>query len=201
MPPEAPQSTQVPSPSQVNLVDDEEHALVTAILRKDRKAAARFIADYSDAVYAYVRHRLAPRADLVDDVVQEVFLGALAGLSGFLGTASLRAWLLGIARHKVEDYYRRRLREPESLDAGDERVEPATGDITVDEQLDRARLEARTHRVLQQLPEAYGVALLWRYWENRSVREIAAATGKTEKAIERLLARARARFKQLWERV
>jgi len=43
------------------------------------------------------------------------------------------------------------------------------------------------------------VALLWRYWEARSARDIANAIGKTEKAVERLLARARARFRQLWE--
>jgi DNA-directed RNA polymerase specialized sigma24 family protein len=39
---------------------------------------------------------------------------------------------------------------------------------------------------------------LWRYWEQRSIREIAAAIGATEKSIERMLARARARFKELW---
>jgi hypothetical protein len=39
----------------------------------DRKATARFVADYTDPVYAYVRHRLAPRANLVDDIVQDVF--------------------------------------------------------------------------------------------------------------------------------
>ena len=75
---------------------------------------------YTDSVYAYVRHRLAPRADLVDDVVQDVFLAALGSLSSFLGNAPLRSWLLGIARHKVETFYRQRLREPEPLaDSGD----------------------------------------------------------------------------------
>ena len=93
----------------------EERELVAAILRKDRKATARFVADYTDCVYGYVRHRLAPRADLVDDVVQDVFLAALGSLSTFLGNAPLRSWLLGIARHKVEAYYRQRLREPEAL--------------------------------------------------------------------------------------
>ena len=53
----------------------------------------------------------------------------------------------------------------------------------------------RRSEILRQLPELYSLALLWRYWENRSVREMADATGKTEKAIERLLARARARFR------
>ena len=68
-----------------------------------------------------------------------------------------------------------------------------------DELIDQAALREKTRRVLSRLPEAYGYALLWRYWEKRSVREIAAETGRTEKAGERLLARARAQFKRLWE--
>jgi len=179
----------------------EERELVAAILRKDRKATARFVAEHTDYLYAYVRHRLAPRADLVDDVVQDVFLAALRSLSSFLGNAPLRSWLLGIARHKVEAYYRQQLREPEPLaDTGDA-SEPAAGGTLIDERIDRERLEAKTQRVLRQLPESYGLALLWRYWESRSVRDMAEATGKTEKAIERLLARARARFRELWDQV
>jgi RNA polymerase sigma-70 factor (ECF subfamily) len=175
----------------------EERELVAAVLRRDRKAAARFVADYTDSVYAYVRHRLAPRADLVDDLVQDVFLAALASLSTFQGTSSLRSWLLGIARHKVESYYRRRLREPDALT--DDHPEPTANSAPLDEVIDRERMEERTQQVLKRLPETYGLALLWRYWENRSVRDMAEATGKTDKAVERLLARARARFRELWE--
>ena len=42
---------------------------------------AEFVDRHTDPVYAYVRHRLLPRTDLVDDVVQDVFLAALEGLS------------------------------------------------------------------------------------------------------------------------
>src|SRR5687768_1561149 len=178
-----------------------ERELVAAILRKDRKATARFVAEYADGVYAYVRHRLAPRADLVDDVVQDVFLAALRSMATFLGSAPLRSWLRGIARHKVEACYRQRLREPEALSDSGDASEPAASGIPIDEVIDRERLEAKTQRVLRQLPESYGLALLWRYWENRSVRDMAEATAKTEKAIERLLARARARFRELWDQV
>jgi RNA polymerase sigma-70 factor (ECF subfamily) len=200
MPPEPPVETSA-SPSVAEQRSERERDLVAAVLRKDRKATARFVAEYTDFVYSYVRHRLAPRTDLVDDIVQDVFLAALGNLSSFLGHAPLRSWLLGIARHKVEAYYRERLREPEPL--GDDRGElgPATDGRLIDERIDRERLEARTQQVLRQLPEPYAVALLWRYWEGRGVRDIADATGKTEKAIERLLARARARFRQLWDQV
>jgi len=68
-----------------------------------------------------------------------------------------------------------------------------------DEMIDSSRLREKARRGLSRLPEAYSYALLWRYWDKRSVRAIAAATGRTEKAGERLLARARARFRQFWE--
>lgn len=202
MPPETPSEAGASRlPAVVDQGSEAERELVAAILRKDRKATARFVSEYTDYVYAYVRHRLAPRADVVDDVVQEVFLAALGSLPSFLGSSPLRSWLLGIARHKVEAFYRQQLRAPDALADGGGAVEPVAGGLSIDEQIDRERLEAKTHRILQRLPESYGLALLWRYWENRSVREMAEATGKTEKAIERLLARARARFRELWDQV
>jgi RNA polymerase sigma factor (sigma-70 family) len=177
----------------------DERELVAAILRRDRKAAAQLVAANVDAVYSYVRHRLAPCADLADDLVQDVFLAALTGLASFQGTSSLRAWILGIARHKVEDFYRQRLRASEPLEELEATGgEPVAGDPPAEELIDGARLRAKTRSILAQLPERYSLMLLWRYWEQRSIREIAAAAGTTEKGVERVLARARARFKKHW---
>lgn len=182
-----------------NLRQTGDTALVEAVLRKDRKATAEFVALYADAVHSYVRQRLIPRADLIDDLVQEVFLAAWESLSYFRGDSPLRSWLLGIARHKVEDYYRSRLRAPEALPEDEGSVpESLLIEPRLDEFLDRERLQARTRHVLESLPETYSLALLWRYWEKRSAQEMAAQTGKTEKAIERLLARAREQFRRRW---
>ena len=178
---------------------DDEHELVAAVLRRDRKAAAQFVAAHVDAVYAYARHRLAPRADLVDDVVQDVFVAALNSLATFKGASSLRGWLVGIARHKVEEVYRQRLRLPEPLDGEDAiDAESLAQPPTLDQHLDTARTRDKVQRVLAAMPERYGLMLLWRYWEQRSTREMAAAMGTTEKSVERALARARACFKDLW---
>jgi RNA polymerase sigma-70 factor (ECF subfamily) len=182
-------------------VTNPEQELVDAVLKNDRKAAARFVAAHIDAVYAYARHRLAPRADLVDDVVQEVFLAALNGLASFAGQSSLRGWLLGIARHKIEDVYRQRLRLPQALDEISVADEPSLSAVApLDEHIDAARARAKTRQILVQLPERYGLMLLWRYWEQRSAREMAEAIGTTVKSVERTLARARARFKELWDK-
>jgi RNA polymerase sigma-70 factor (ECF subfamily) len=176
----------------------DERELIASVLRKDRKAAARLVAAHIDAVYGYARHRLSPHADVVDDVVQDVFLAALNGLAAFEGQSSLRTWLVAIARHKIEDIYRQRLRTALALDLDSTEVEPTSNEIALDEQIDKARASAKTRRVLERMPERYALILLWRYWEQRSARDVAAAIGTTEKSVERLLARARAKFKELW---
>ena len=174
--------------------------LAEAVLRKDRKATAEFVDRYADPIYSYLWQRLIPRTDLVDDLVQEVFLAAWEGLGAFQGQAPLRAWLLGIARHKVEDHYRARLREPEPLSDQETELDTMLAvEPTIDKLLDRGRLERKTKRVLEQLPETYSAVLLWRYWEHRSAQEMAQHTGKTVKAIERMLARARDQFKRRWQ--
>ena len=100
----------------------------------------------------------------------------------------------------MEDCYRARLRESAPLPEEDEesvpnmRVEPA-----FDELMDREHLRKKTREVVETLPESYRVVLLWRYWEKRSALEMAEMTGKTVKAIERLLAHARQQFKMRWD--
>jgi len=180
---------------------NSDGALAAAVLRADRKAMAEFVAHCADCVYGYVRSRLAPRYDQVDDLVQEIFLAAWKNLPQYRGEGALLGWVMGIARHKVEDYYRQYLRVPEPL----EEAEPSTDGLAqlpdLEQLLDRDQLRRRIQQVLQRLPEAYRLALIWRYWEKASAREMAAKTGKTEKAIERLLARARAEFRERWNRV
>ncbi|MEJ2245666.1 MAG: sigma-70 family RNA polymerase sigma factor [Acidobacteriota bacterium] len=175
----------------------EDMCLVAALLHKDRKATAEFINRYSDPLYSYLQRRLIPRADLVEDVLQEVFLAAWENLHNFQGRSSLKSWLLGIARHKIEDYYRSKLREPEPIE--EESAMMATPELILDEIIDRQRLQKKAREVLESLPENYSIALLWRYWEERSALYMAEQTGRTVKAVERLLSRARTEFKRRWK--
>ena len=187
----------LPTRKNARAVDDDV-ALVTAVLQRDRKATAEFVDTYTDAVYAFIRRRLSPRLDLVEDLVQEVFIAAWENLNSFRGASPLRAWLLGIARHKVEDYYRRLLQSAQPLEPATAEELPAE-DLDMEGIADRERTERRARQVLEELPERYRVALQWRYWEKRSARQMAKAAGRSEKAIERLLARAREQFRRRWQ--
>ena len=169
-------------------------ALVRAIASRDRKATADFVAAHADAVYSYLSRRLFPRTEAAEDLTQEVFLNALENLGQFKGDAGLRAWLMGIARHKVQDFYRERLREVALEESGPE----PSAEPDVDNWLHEEQLAEKVRTVLLALPETYRYALLWRYWESCSALEMANRTGKSEKAIERLLARSRDSFRRRW---
>jgi RNA polymerase sigma-70 factor (ECF subfamily) len=177
-----------------------DQPLVAAILCKDRKATAEFVERFADGVYRYLRARLFPKPDRLDDLFQETFLAAWEHLAEFRGESSLQAWLLGIARHKVEDHYRSLLREGEPLD---EQSEDSLADqheeIGFIRGLDDEKRREKILETLGGLPESYSLVLVWRYWEKRSAREMAELSGKTEKAVERLLARARALFRERWQ--
>jgi len=182
------------SPRAAQIGADAE--LVAAVLRKDRKAAAEFVARHVDAIHAFVRWRLSPDSCAVEDVLQEVFLDAWRGLARFRSDSSLASWLMGIARHKVHDHFRRVLRDAHIPDDAGETIQAKTD-------LERSAWEGqrreRVERALAALPEDYRVALLWRYWDQRPAAEIARETNRTEKAVERLLARAREKFRSAYE--
>jgi RNA polymerase sigma-70 factor (ECF subfamily) len=183
---------------QVNAGEGEEARLIAGVLGKNRKATAEFVGRYTDAVYVYVHSRLAPQQDHVDDLVQDILVAAWENLGQYRGASSLQGWVIGIARHKVEDHYRARLRAPEPIGDADSDPELPVSFPEFDHSLDLEQLRKKTWGILRGLPEQYRLALIWRYWEDASAREMAAKTGKTEKAIERLLARARVEFRERW---
>ena len=191
------QQGSIPSEATNSTVSDDS-LLVAGVLKKDRKATAEFVARLADPLYGYIRSRLAPRYDQVEDLVQETFLSAWENLSSYSGSGPLQGWLVGIARHKVEDYYRARLRAPEPIDDMNTDGPLLASAPKVDQWMEEAQLSQKTQQVLMSLPDQYRLALIWRYWDKASAREMALKTGKTEKAIERLLARARAEFRERW---
>lgn len=181
-----------PSPS--------ERALVQAVVAGNRKAIGELVEQYSGVLYRFLCHRL-DRRELADDLLQEVFLAAWKSMDRFRGDASLATWLCGIARNKVADYYRGRLHEFTSPDENIEGELPESllaPDLDFEGEIDRARAAAAIQETLGQLPELYRAVLLWRYWDGCSAGEMASASGKSPKAVERLLSRARTEFAQRW---
>jgi RNA polymerase sigma-70 factor (ECF subfamily) len=174
---------------------EKDRALAEAVARKDRKAASEFVQLYADVLFGYVMARVRPHTADAEDLTQEIFLAACRSIGDFKAASSLQSWLLGIARHKIEDYYRAKMRAAEV----DEQDTPTLDFLELDARLDRGRREKRVLAVLERLPERYRFLLQWRYWDHRKTEEIAEALERTPKAVERMLSRAREQFRREWE--
>ena len=144
---------------------------------------------YLGVVLAYVATRVG--CDAAEDITAEVFGAAFRALHRCPSPASCgeshdpaRAWLFGIARHKVADHCRHhRDNRPFS-----ENLQTLDGPEAAVEALEGAQV---LRQILDQIPPLQKEALLLKYVEQLSLTEIGLALGKSETAISQLLYRAR----------
>ena len=99
-------STSGPAESAAELRDDAD---------QPRLDPHRWVEEYGDVLFGFAAARVRDRA-MAQDLVQETFLAAIKASAGFAGRSSERAWLFGILRNKLIDYYRHQNREVAIID-------------------------------------------------------------------------------------
>jgi RNA polymerase sigma-70 factor (ECF subfamily) len=135
-------------------------------------------------VYGYLLPRCGS-ASVAEDLTAETFLAAVdASHHGTLPEVNV-GWLIGVARHKLVDHWRRLEREQRSLAA----VEELASDI--DDPWDEWFDAEAAHTALAQLPVAERAALSLRYLDGLPVASVAEHLGRSVHATETLLVRSR----------
>lgn len=142
-------------------------------------------------IYGYLLRRCGGRT-LAEDLTAETFLAAVDAVRKPDPPRVDVAWLIGVARHKLVDHWRRVAREERNLRAVDP---PAESEDPWDEALDA--LVARD--ALARLGPHHRSALALRYLDDLTVPQVAASLGRTLHATEALLVRARAAFRTAYE--
>jgi len=168
-----------------------EPELAGRLAQGDPAAWKELCETYGRSLYLYAYHRTGD-ASAAEDVRQETLLAAVESIAGYRGEGPLFAWLCGIARCKAADELRRRGRQDLPLDAADQETwQQLEREPLPDELVERAETRAALVEALWSLPEDYREALLARYVRGESVTEIAARLGRSYKAAESVLSRAR----------
>lgn len=177
-----------------------ELAVRDALLAGDRAAAERFFERHLGSLYEFVHYRVGGNRATAEDLVQDTFLTAIERMSAYDGRSNLHAWLCGIARNKIRAF-RRRSRPAlieDVLEVADPEIEAILLAIDAqplpDEVLEREETKELVGATLSSLPPDYRDALVQKYVEELSTAEMAARSGKQEKAAESTLHRARLAF-------
>src|SRR4051812_34207364 len=130
-------------------------------------------------VYAYVARRVGDRPQ-AEDLTADIFREALAGIGNFEWRGvPFAAWLLRIASRAIADHFQRLGRE-----AGNPACEP---DRPAPDEIERSAI---LFDLVSRLPEAQYRVIQLRFVEQKSIREIAQALGRSEGAIKQLQLRA-----------
>jgi RNA polymerase sigma-70 factor, ECF subfamily len=180
-------------------IQHDDLTLARQIAAGDEQALAEFYKRYAEPLFAFIYHSLGGvRAD-VEDLWQETLMDALKSIEGFSGQSRFFSWLCGIARHKVADLLRCRKRQVAVFSViSCKQFETLLEDRPLPEEiLANREMRLRVVKVLAELPFEYRISLTARYAEQRSVEEVAKLLGKSYKAAESILSRAKAAFRTL----
>jgi RNA polymerase sigma-70 factor (ECF subfamily) len=181
----------------------DEQSLGERFASGETAAAREVIERYQPRVGRLVRRLLAWPDDVVD-VVQDVFVSALAARGKFRGEARLETWLVRIAINTCRAHNRRRWvraklfaawsgrQQAENASSNVQSGEPPTGTAVPP---DRTAIDEEHARLVRQavanLPQTYREVVVLYYLEEMTAAEVAESLGIRTNTVEVRLSRAR----------
>ena len=177
-----------------------ENLLVTRLREGDIGAVELLVNTYIDRLFSLVMHEVDGDIPASQDIIQETFLSAIKSVKKFRGQSLIYTWLVGIAHHKVADYYRALEREHRHTTRLSNSKTPGKNEIidvspSLEILTENAEESLLVEKALKELPADYRQVLLYKYVDDLSVLEISQIMKKSSKSIEGLLSRARSAFK------
>lgn len=166
----------------------EDEAL-DAVRRGDLGGALTVLMDaYGDEIYRHCLAVLGAEASAAD-VHQTVFVQAFRDIPRFRGQSSLRTWLYAIARHRCLDALRSKRRWLKRFAS---RAEPPDRPVPgqLEEVADSKRRARALAAALGELKPKVRVAVVLRYQEEMSFKEMSEVCGEEPKTLQARVARA-----------
>jgi RNA polymerase sigma-70 factor (ECF subfamily) len=181
-----------------------DEALLPLALVGDERAIRSLIRQHNQRLFRVARSVLGNDSE-AEDVVQETYVRAFAGLSGFRGEARLSTWLTRIALNEALGRLRRRRPTVELSDADlreGQVLMGATMPRQVDPEAEAARSNIRQvlEDVVDALPEAFRMVFILRDVEGMSIEETASHLAIRAETVKTRLHRARKLLREAIEK-
>ena len=179
------------------LTQTEETSLIALANDQDDHIFIELYNGYFPRVYNYVHYRVNDFHD-ADDITSQIFTKLFTKLKNYRPEkAPFSAWVFGIARNTITDYYRHLSRNPstpleETGDFMDSRPSP-------DEAVAADEMRQQLHRALASLSQREREIIALKFWSGFSNRDIAGLMGISESNTGVILFRAMRRLRLILE--
>ena len=163
----------------MQLTEERLRTLMLQSLTGDGSSYRVFLNELSMHLRSFLRRRLAPQPEEIEDLVQELLLAIHNQRHTYNAKLPLTAWVHAIARYKVIDWLRRRSRHDLLNDSLDDCEE-----FFAAPENEAAEASHDIAKLLQQLPERQRLPIQYVKIEGGSVADTAKRTGMSESAVK-----------------
>lgn len=174
-------------------------ALVRSVQAGEDGAAGRLYDAFQQDVYYFIR-KTVDDPELAEDLTQDTFIEILQTIDKLQEPAAFVTWSRQIAYHRCTAHFRKRREILADEDADGysvfDTVEEDRAEFIPDEALDQAELKKTIHAMIDALPEEQRSAIMMRYFDELSVKQIAQIQGVSEGTVKSRLNYGRKVIKQ-----
>ncbi len=174
-------------------------SIVEAVQRGEKGASTELYDIFYDDIYNHIV-KTVKDSELADDLSQDTFMEILEKIDSLREPIAFESWSKQIAYHKCTAYFRKRrdllVDEDEEGNSVIDSISEDREEFIPDEALDKNELKKTIHKMINSLPEEQRSALLLRYFNEISVKEIAEIQGVSEGTVKSRLNYARKAIKQ-----
>ena len=163
--------------------------LVTAAQAGNQQAISDLFNAYHTDVYN-IALRETKSPDTAADVMQESFIEVIQTIGKLQEPAAFMSWLKAITYHQCTRYYRKKENKHEQLLAETEdtltvfdSLEEENTEFIPDMALENAELGRTIRGFVEDLPDSQRAAIMMKYYDELSVKEIAAVQGVSENTV------------------
>ncbi|MEX0845821.1 MAG: sigma-70 family RNA polymerase sigma factor [Balneolaceae bacterium] len=156
----------------------EDDKFVADALAGKEDSYTKLVDKYQKPIYFHIR-KMIKEVELVDDLVQEVFMKAFHNLSSYSNEYAFSTWLYRIATNHTIDYLRKKklqtlsINQPYSTKDGEMEIQLPDETYATDSSVIKKERKKIVQKAIADLPEKYRDVIEMRHMEEKSYQEIA----------------------------
>jgi len=173
----------------------DDKTLVKRILQGKKQAINFFYRNYKPKLFGYIAQKVADPKD-IEEILHDTFISALDSLPLFRFNSSFLTWLKAIASHEITDFYRKKKIKTIVFSRFPFLEKLVAKALSPELALQEKEAKEKIFKTFKNLTEGYRQILRLKYIEGLSMAQISQKLGKSVKAVESQLFRARQAFQK-----
>lgn len=185
------------------ILKDKSDSELVEISLKNRDDFLYIVKKYKDKLYNYIRRITNANHEDAEDILQEVFIKVYRNLNAFDRDLKFSSWIFRITHNQVISDHRKRKARPNdgNVDISDIQIANLADDYDIEKNADANIIKEKVRRTLEKLSDKYREAIVLKFFEEKSYKEMSDILQKPEGTVASLLNKSKSEFKKYFKQI